>query len=590
MIRISQLLRTVLPVEKARMTQVQDIFRVNFSAVAEYADKIPDMLNNPIKYGYTSVLLISETSDYKITGFSLILYFAGIRSGLLDFLAVSPEIHGSGTGGALYEASREYLKQIGATALYMEALPDDPKAVKNADMLKENKRRLKFYEGYGVRPIIGTEYETPTSTEWPAPYLLYDALDTGKPLKRSHCRAAIRTILSKKYSHLVGPEYIEHVVESVIDEPVKIREPKYIKKPLEAVNNQKGRLAKNFIMVCTNAHEVHHVHERGYVERPARVKAIEASLKTTGLFDSVESKHFSQSNILSVHNRDFVSYLKAVCGKLESKRPVYPYVFPIRRPDRKPKDLAVRAGYYCIDTFTPLDKNAYNAACTAVDVALTAAGQLLKGKPVAYALCRPPGHHAETKTFGGFCYFNNAAIAANMLSKQGTVATLDIDFHHGNGTQTIFYERSDVLNVSIHGHPNTAYPYFSGFADETGSGQGLRYNLNLPLEENVGELVYLKTLTKALNRIEEFAPTFLVVSLGFDIMKGDPTGSFALTSESMRKIGTAIGYMNMPTLVVQEGGYNLQNLKTGAIAFFSGLAKSMIEFQEREKRTNGRKK
>ncbi len=150
-------------------------------------------------------------------------------------------------------------------------------------------------------------------------------------------------------------------------------------------------------------------------------------------------------------------------NSLPPGKSIYPYVFPIRNVARPPVELSVRAGYYCIDSFTPLNKNAFLAARMGVDCALTAANEILSGTQVAYVLTRPPGHHAEKNSFGGFCYFNNNAIAANFLSRYGRIAILDIDYHHGNGQQQIFYDRSDVLTISIHGHPSFAYPYFSGF-------------------------------------------------------------------------------------------------------------------------------
>lgn len=590
MLRIVRIYRMVLPIEKERIAQVQEIFRQNFPEESDYAEKIPSCLDNPIKYGYTSVLLVSETSLGRVKGFSLFFYFPNIRSALLDYIAVRKDIRNSGTGGALYEATHEYLKDTGCLGLYLEAPPDDPKIIKDPILLKENQRRLKFYEGYGVRPVIGTEFETPIG-QWPAPHLLYDNLGRPEPLKRSRCRAAIRTILTKKYANLVSQDYIENVVESVIDDPVKIREPRYIKDASVSVSSQyRGRLEKDFIMVSSTEQEIHHVKERGYVERPVRVRTIRNALEQTRLFESIEPKHFGQKNILAVHDVDFVKYLKTVCQKLQTKRPVYPYVFPIRRPERRPKELAVRAGYYCIDTFTPLDRNAYIAATSAVDVALTAAEQILKGWPIAYALCRPPGHHAEKRVFGGFCYFNNAAISAQFLSSHGKVAILDIDFHHGNGTQNIFYNRDDVLTVSIHGHPNIAYPYFSGFSDEIGDGPGRLRNINFPLRENAGDQVYLTTLNKALRHIEDFDPSFLVVSLGLDIMKGDPTGSFGLRAGTMNEIGKAVASLNLSTLIVQEGGYSLRNLKTGTVAFFSGMAKILIGIQEQRRYSKEQKK
>ncbi len=582
MIRFLRVHGTILPVDRQRVEQVQAIFRQRFGAVADYADKIPDLLNQPFKFGYNTILMVSETHLGNVTGFSLVLVFPEINSALLDYLAVGPGKASRGIGGAIYEVTREHLQQLRARALYMEVLPDDPAVVHDPAMLRENRRRLKFYEAYGVLPIINTEYETPIG-ESPAPYLLFDGLGRKEPLKRSECRAAMRLILQRKYSHLVGPEYIEHVVESVIDNPVRLRPPRYAK-PEESMPVSGPRLQKPFALVVSTGHMVHHVRDRGYVERPARVPVLREALIKTGLFNEIEPRHFKESDIRKVHDADFVTYLKNVCEKLQGTRPVYPYVFPVRRPERRPKDLAVRAGYYCIDTFTPLDRNAYTAAREAVDVALTAAQEVLHGRILAFALCRPPGHHAERRVFGGFCYFNNAAIAAEHLSAHGKVAILDIDFHHGNGTQDIFYERADVLTVSIHGHPNFAYPYFSGFADETGAGPGKGFNRNFPLPEDADEAMYMQAAEKAVQTVERFAPVFLVLCVGFDIMKGDPTGSVALSARSMQRIGSLIGRLRLPTLVVQEGGYNLRNLRTGSAALFAGIAESIQKWSNNEHR------
>jgi acetoin utilization deacetylase AcuC-like enzyme len=302
------------------------------------------------------------------------------------------------------------------------------------------------------------------------------------------------------------------------------------------------------------------------------VGALRDAIGPTNLFTAVPPRHFNEQVILAVHDRHFVNYLKVVCTKLETARPVYPDTFPIRRPDRRPRDLPVQAGYYCIDSCTPLDRNAYLAARASVDVAMTAAEEILAGVPVAYAMCRPPGHHAERRVYGGFCYFNNAAIAAHQLSRHGRTAILDIDFHHGNGTQDIFYARPDVLTVSIHGHPDYAFPYFSGFAGETGEGPGVGFNVNFPLAPNTTGEGYLKALEKAVSRIGRFRPDFLVVSLGLDILRGDPTGTFLLSVETMRAIGRRLAQTTYPLLVVQEGGYNLRNLKRGVVAFFGAMA------------------
>ncbi len=235
--------------------------------------------------------------------------------------------------------------------------------------------------------------------------------------------------------------------------------------------------------------------------------------------------------------------------------------------------MPLRAGYYCIDTFTPINANAYRAALRAVDCALSGARRLLDGTRLAYALVRPPGHHAERASFGGFCYFNSAAVAAHELSFSGRVAVLDIDYHHGNGTQDIFYDRDDVLTISLHGHPRFAYPYFSGYEDERGTGAGAGFNVNIPLPQSVDGVEYRKALERALQRIEKFAPAFLVVSLGLDVARGDPTGSWSLTARDIGENGVLIARLGLPTLVVQEGGYRTRTLGVNARNFFQGLAR-----------------
>ena len=585
MIRIRRVHNSTNPADKERIEQTKEIFRDNFPLVAAYADKIPDMLNQPFKYGYVALLLVSENAAGSVTGFCLLLYFPEINCSMMDFLATRKDCRGQGAGSALFEAAQEYLRASSSRGLYMEVLPDDPNIIKDPAILENNKKRLRFYEYHGLRPIINTKYETPIGPD-PAPYLLFDDLGTEKPLRKADCRRAVKLILERKYGYLVGPEYVKMVVESINDDPVKIRPPVYVKPDVSPRPVGSDKLVKSFAMVFGEKHIIHHVRERGYVERPARVGALREALEPTSMFNIVPLRRYPQEHIRAVHDPELLRYIKVVCEKLNSKRPIYPYVFPIRRPDRPPRDLAVCAGYYCIDTFTPLDSNAYQAACQAVDVALTAAEEVLTGRQAVYALCRPPGHHAEKKSFGGFCYFNNAAIAANFLSRTGKVATLDIDYHHGNGTQDIFYNRADVLTISIHGHPNHSYPYFSGFATETGDGAGKGFNRNYPLPENADEKLYLETLARATARIEQFKPVFLVVSLGFDTMKGDPTGSFVLAAGSMQKIGLAIGRLNLPTLIVQEGGYNLRNLKKGSVAFFAGMAQAHFEIKPAPARNN----
>lgn len=250
----------------------------------------------------------------------------------------------------------------------------------------------------------------------------------------------------------------------------------------------------------------------------------------------------------------------------------HPHPAPL--PHRLPRNFEMRAGYFCIDTSTPLTNAVYPAARRAVDATLSAAKLVRSAAvPWCYAVVRPPGHHAEHRAFGGFCYFNNAAVAAHYLSDSGrTVAILDIDHHHGNGMQDIFYERADVLTVSIHGHPEETYPFFAGFDDERGRGPGEGFNRNYPIRPGVDDAGYLTVLARALRRVAAFKPDYLIVSLGVDIMKGDPTGHFFVTGDGMRRIGDAIGRTRYPTLIVQEGGYNLANLRRGVREFLLGFA------------------
>jgi acetoin utilization deacetylase AcuC-like enzyme len=302
-----------------------------------------------------------------------------------------------------------------------------------------------------------------------------------------------------------------------------------------------------------------------------RIRSILKELDRTPIFERQSPRHFGIGHIEQVHEREFVRFLKKACANVPPGSSVYPYVFPVRNRARPPKELPLRAGYYCIDTFTPLNANAYKAALGSVDCALTGADCLLGGNRAAYALVRPPGHHAEHEAFGGFCYFNSSAIAAHYLSAHGRVALLDIDYHHGNGAQDIFWRRRDVLTISIHGHPRYTYPYFSGFDDEKGSAAGRGFNLNLPLPENIDGERYRRELERALARIRKFEPQFLVVALGLDTARGDPTGSFRLMTRDFRENGRMIGGLGLPTLVVQEGGYRTQTLGANARHFFTGL-------------------
>ncbi|MCB9683478.1 MAG: histone deacetylase family protein [Alphaproteobacteria bacterium] len=576
MFRIRRLFDDTLPLDAREIAQVQDILRARFSAVRDdEITNLPARLRDPVKYGWRYLLFVADDLRGQVRGFALIAHDPKLEFVYLDWIASGNGAAGGGVGGALYERVRDEAKALRARGVLFECLPDTKGDVSDAE-LKENAARMRFYERYGARPIVNNDYREPVGdTPDPGlPYLMLDPLD-GEPLGSARAQRVVAAILERKYAYLCPPDYVARVAASFRDDPVQLRPFRYVKPGAASPSSETPRADMLVDLVVNEQHDVHHVRDRGYVEAPVRVRAILRELEPSGLFRRVEARSFPDRHIRAVHDGAFVDYLKRVCAGIPPERSVYPYVFPVRNAARPPKELSVRAGYYCIDTFTPLNANAYLAARHAVDCTLTAADAVLSGRRLAYALVRPPGHHAERATFGGFCYFNNGAVAAHYLSQHGRVAMLDVDYHHGNGQQDIFYERADVLTVSLHGHPSFAYPYFSGFADEKGRGAGEGMNVNFPLPETLDGAGYRTALRKAVGEVRRFSPNFLVVALGLDPAKGDPTGTWTLAPVDFRRNGEIIGALRLPTLVVQEGGYRTRSLGNNARSFFEGLVAGM---------------
>jgi len=570
----------LLPTNQAAVAAVQRLLRLRFGAVRpEEIEGLPDKLDNPFLQRFSTVLYVAERPRVaEVDGFAIVLREPTLRFCYLDFLAVGPESRG-GVGAALYERVREDSITFRARGLFFECLPDEPPAPLDAATLRENQARLRFYERWVALSMLETAYEMPIRPDdTNLPYLVCDTLGAPGALHRRHVQRVVRAVLERKYRHLCPPEYVTAVIKSFVDDPVRLRPPRY---PRASNGRGPGRAAgagtwrPRYPLVINEKHDIHHVRERGYVESPVRIAAIRGALEDAGYFRVVPARQFGLDTVTRVHDPAFVRYLQRACATVPEGKSLYPYVFPIRNQTRPPQELSVRAGYYCIDTFTPLNRNAFLAARGAVDCALTAATAVASGERLAYALVRPPGHHAERAAYGGFCYFNNVAIAAEALRRHGRVAILDVDYHHGNGQQQIFYDRSDVLTVSLHGHPNFSYPYFSGFEEERGDGEGVGYNVNLPLPERLDGGRYRRALRTALDRVAAFSPTFLVVAFGLDTAKGDPTGTWSLGPEDFEANGELIGSLDLPTLVVQEGGYRTRTIGDCAGAFFGGLTRAI---------------
>jgi acetoin utilization deacetylase AcuC-like enzyme/GNAT superfamily N-acetyltransferase len=578
MFRIRRVYDNALEIDKDAIHQVLRILRQQFADLPEKSPStLAGKLEDPLKYRLRTILFVADDSRGRVKGFAILNHAPDLHFCYLDFISVDV-VSSGGIGGALYARVREEARRLKTIGIFLECLPDEPSLCKDKAVLKQNKARLRFYERFGAHPIINTAYETPLKEGGDCPpYLVFDGLGVTTELGCDLAKQVVHAILTRKYGKLCSEEYNKIVIDSFTDDPVLLRPLRYVKAVKDIEIPSALSIDKRIALVVNESHDIHHIRERGYVEAPVRISSIMKGIMPTGLFDSISANHFPEKHIKAIHKSDFVEYLKRMCQTLEPGKSVYPYVFPIRNSTRPPKEMPVRAGYYCIDTFTPLNHNAYTAAKGAVDCALTAASKIMEGYRISYALVRPPGHHAERKVFGGFCYFNSSAVAAHFLSAHGRVAVLDVDYHHGNGTQDIFYQREDVLTVSIHGHPSFAYPYFSGFADETGEDKGLGFNRNYPMPEELDGDGYRKVLERALKRIEKFNPKFLVLALGLDTVRKDPTGTWSLSAADLKANGMMIGALQLPTVVVQEGGYRSRSLGANARNFFLGLWSAMHE-------------
>ncbi len=318
-------------------------------------------------------------------------------------------------------------------------------------------------------------------------------------------------------------------------------------------------------------------------DRTERMTSILKRIEGDPGLEMVDPRQHGTAPILRVHDPELVAFLAAAWASADHAADGPQIIFAdtfLHHALGVPGQTLHMApgapgalGRFCFDTITGIGPGTWAAAVGSVDTALTAAERVRSGARVAVGLCRPPGHHVASDLFGGGCYLNNAAVATQWLRDSGakTVAVLDLDFHHGNGTQAIFYSRADVLYASLHGDPDRCYPYFTGRAGETGTADGRGFTLNVPLPPHIEGAAYRTLLERALDAVSSYGPDFLVVSLGFDTYQGDPAGDAALTTADYRAIGADVAGLGIPMVALLEGGYSVDALGANLAAWINGV-------------------
>ena len=322
-------------------------------------------------------------------------------------------------------------------------------------------------------------------------------------------------------------------------------------------------------IIYSERHRLHHGDKEMYrgqlvpcFEKPERAQFVYDAVRQRKLGPILEPTEFPVSAIERVHAPRYIRFLEQAWDLWTAQgysNDALPAVWPVRgfRDDIEPENFAGKLGLYSYDSGTPLMAGTWVAAKTGADIALTAQALVSGGERAAFALSRPPGHHAGRDFLGGYCFVNNAAVAAQAFRDNGAqrVVVLDVDYHHGNGTQSIFYERSDVMFLSIHGDPRTEYPFFLGHANEIGNGEGVGYNMNYPLPAGSSNALWFDALGDAVRRINEYRADALVISLGVDTFADDPISKFQLREPEYLKLGAQLAALNLPTVFILEGGY-----------------------------------
>ena len=313
-------------------------------------------------------------------------------------------------------------------------------------------------------------------------------------------------------------------------------------------------------------------------ECPLRANNVISEIREHGIGEIIAPQSFDDSKYLRLHAPDYLEFLKTAWDDWVTSGNDAPNA----RPDTfvgagmrhaEVMSIAGRLGRYSFDATTPFVAGSWQAIRSSANVALTGAELIRRGDRHAFAACRPPGHHATETYCGGYCYLNNNALAAQSLLDSGAtrVAILDVDYHHGNGTQSLFYRRDDVLTISLHADPTVEYPHFLGYADERGEGPGHGFNINFPLDFGTGWGDYEPALHDALAHVERFSPDALVVALGLDTFSGDPTTFFEISTDDFERMGSAIAALGLPALVVLEGGYSVEWIGINTVRFLAGI-------------------
>lgn len=313
-------------------------------------------------------------------------------------------------------------------------------------------------------------------------------------------------------------------------------------------------------------------------ERPSRAEFIISRVKDQALGPVIDPQDHGMDGINKIHDEDYVNFMQVAWQEWQAQNfegEAIPTTWPARRmSDRIPGFIEGKLGYYAMAGETSITEGTWEAAYWSAQVALTGAAELRSGESSVFSLCRPPGHHSAFDMYGGYCFLNNAAIAAQSFLDNGAkrVAVVDVDFHHGNGTQDIFYKRNDVLFASLHGDPSDAFPHFLGYSEEQGEDAGVGFNVNYPMKPGTGFDEWRTALADALTKVTEFKPDALVISLGVDTFENDPISFFKLKSDDFTTYGADIAKLKLPTLFVMEGGYDIEEIGINTVNVLQGFS------------------